>query len=132
MPEKYREEIEEILRMAGEASARDPSKASERPPEDQPERPRLSRRVPAPNYRPRMRLPTITPGKMMLAGVVLFLIGLQFWYFIWIGLAMLVGAYLLYFITPRAISVEKRWRGRPVGDDGPSSSWERLKHWLKR
>ena len=130
MPEKYRDEIEEILRKAGEAAPSRPPPASERHLEDRPREPIVSRRAPASDYRPRPRRPTITPGKMMLAGVVLFLIGIKFWPLIWVGLAMLVGAYLLYFVSPRHISYEKRWRGRPV-EETSTSYWERIKGWLR-
>ena len=130
MPEKYKDEIEEILRKAGEAAPSHTPPESERPLEDRPREPLVSQRAAAPDYRPGPRRPTITPGKMMLAGVALFLIGIKFWPLIWVGLAMLVGAYLLYFVSPRHISYEKRWRGRPV-EEAPTSYWERIKHWLK-
>ena len=103
MPEKYRDEIEEILRKAGGAAPSRPPPASERHLEDRPREPIVSRRAPASDYRPRPRRPTITPGKMMLAGVVLFLIGIKFWPLIWVGLAMLVGAYM-----PMHESLERR------------------------
>ncbi len=126
MPEKYKDEIEEILRKAGEVAPSDSSRATERSPEDRPVKPLVSRRAPAPDYRPSPRRVTVTPGKIMLAGVVLFLIGIKFSPFLWVGLAMLVGAYLLYFVTPRSLSYDKRWRGRPVEERRPSP-WERFK-----
>jgi hypothetical protein len=116
MPEKYKDEIEEILRKAGEVAHRKPSKESEQHAEDRAREPIVTQRARAVDPRTRPRLPTITPGKLMLAGVVIFLIGIMFTPFIWIGLAMLVGAYLLYFVKPRTISFEKRWRGRSVDD----------------
>ena len=130
MPEKYKDEIEEILREAGEVAPRKPSKESEQHPEDRSREPIVTQRAPAPDYRTGPRRPTVTPGKLMLVGVITFLIGIWFTPLIWIGLAMLVGAYLLYFIKPRSITYEKRWRGRSV-DDTPTTSWERLKRWLK-
>ncbi len=130
MRDKYRDEIEEILRKAGEAAPSDSAKESERRPEDRPRDTRVRQRPPMGNPRPSTRRLTITPGKMMLAGVVLFLIGLKFWPLIWVGLAMLVGAYLLYFVRPRSISQEKRWRGRSVEDVQPSP-WDQVKRWFK-
>ena len=130
MPEKYREEIEEILRKAGEAAPGDSSKVTERHPEDLPKERLVRQKAPAPDHRSAPRRPTITPGKMMLAGVVVFLIGIKFSPLIWIGLAMLVGAYIYYFVTPRSISYEKRWRGRAV-EEASSSPWDRVKRWLK-
>ena len=136
MPEKYKDEIEEILRKAGEVAPRKPSKESkesEQHSEDRAREPIVTQRARPADPRTGPRLPTITAGKLMLAGVVIFLIGIKFTPFIWIGLAMLVGAYLLYFVKPRSISYEKRWRGRSVDvdDDAPTTSWERLKRWLK-
>ena len=131
MPEKYKDEIEEILRKAGEVVPDKSSKESERHPEDRSREPIVTRRAPVAEHRSSARRPTITAGKLMLAGVVVFLIGIKFTPFIWIGLAMLVGAYLFYFVKPRSISYEKRWRGRSVDDDAPATSWERLKRWLK-
>ena len=130
MPEKYKDEIEEILRKAGEAAPRHPPKASERQPEDRPREPVANPRLPAQETRTGPRVPTITPGKVMLAGVVLFLIGIKFTPLIWIGLAMLVGAYLLYFVKPRSITYEKRWRGRSV-EDTPTDPLNKLKRWFK-
>jgi hypothetical protein len=49
---------------------------------------------------------------------------------VWIGLGLLAVAYLFFFITPRSVSYEKRWRGQPL-DEGYSSPWERFKRWLK-
>jgi len=127
MPEKYKDEIEEILRRAGEVAPSESSRATERPPGDRLVKPPVSRPAPAPDYRPSSprRVP-ITPGKIMLAGVVLFLVGIKFSPFLWVGLAMLVGAYLLYFVTPRSLSYDKRWRGRPV-EERRASPWERFK-----
>ena len=134
MPEKYRDEIEEILRKAGEEAPGKSSKESERHPEDRPRQPIVTRRAPEPDHRTSVRLPTITPSKLMLAGLITFLIGIIFTPLIWIGLIMLVGAYLLYFLKPRSISYDKRWRGRSMEDsseDSSSTSWERIKRWLK-
>ena len=130
MPEKYKEEIEEILKQAGEAASSGSPTKLESHPEDLPPVSRPSRRTPTPRFGTGPRWPSITPGKMMLAGVILFLIGIKFWPLIWVGLAMLLVAYLLYFVTPRSMSYEKSWRGRPL-DERDSSPWERLKRWLK-
>ena len=131
MPEKYRDEIEEILRKAGEAATSKTSKDTEPHPEDRPREPLATRQDPKPGNRPSQGLPTITPGKLMLAGVIVLLIGVKFWPLIWVGLAMLVGAYLMYFVSPRSVNVEKRWRGRSV-EDAPGSYWNRLKSWLRK
>ena len=131
-PEKYKEEIEEILKRAGEAAPRGSPGKLEKPPDDRPPESRPARRAAEPRSNPGRRFPSITPGKLMLAGVIIFLIGIKVWPLIWVGLATLVGAYLLYFVTPRSISYEKRWRGQPIEEGETSSSWDRIKRWLKR
>jgi O-antigen/teichoic acid export membrane protein len=70
---------------------------------------------------------------MLLAGLILFVVAalLGLGLLIWVGLGLLVVAYLLFFISPRSISYEKRWRGRPVDDDNPTA-WDRFKRWLQR
>ena len=133
MPEKYKDEIEEILRKAGEAV---PTQSREEPQRHSEDRLRESResmirrRAPIPGYRSSQHRPRITPGKLMLAGLVVLLIGIRFWPMIWVGLAMLVVAYLMYFVSPRSISYEKRWRGQPL-EESPTSYWDRFKRWLR-
>ena len=132
MPEKYKDEIEEILRKAGEAAPPRTAQDSDRHPEDRPREtmvPLASGQRPDPENRPsRLRL-NITPGKLMLAGVILLLLGIRLWPLIWVGLALLVVAYLMYFVSPRSINHEKRWRGRSV-DETPDSYWDRFKRWF--
>ncbi len=131
MTEKYKDEIEEILRKAGEVAPSKPPQDKERPPEDRRRDSIVSRRTPVPSQRPTPRRPSITPGKLMLAGVILLLIGISFWPLIWVGLALLVGGYLMYFVSPRSINYEKRWRGRSV-EDRPVSYWAQFKRWLRK
>jgi hypothetical protein len=69
---------------------------------------------------------------MLLAGLILFVVAalLGLGPLIWVGLGLLIVSYLLFFITPRSISYEKRWRGRSV-DDGRLTAWDRFRRWLK-
>ena len=134
MPEKYQDEIEEILRRAGESappqSSQEGEKERGRAVERVPSRVRASQESPSDGPPIQRRLPRLSPGKLLLAGFVVFLLGAFFWApGIWIGLGMVVVAYLLFFVTPRSISYEKRWRGRSV--DVVQSPWDRLKNWLK-
>ena len=129
MPDRYQDEIEEILRRAGEVVPSTPPKEIERA-EDERTRPVRARRrdqAPSPNYR--WRLPRVSPGKVMLVGAIILILGIWFEPLIWVGLALLVGSYLLFFVAPRSISHEKRWRGRTV--DGYQTPWERFKRWMK-
>ena len=131
MPEKYQEEIEEILRGLGEkaptnTAAREPQK----PPDDAPV---ISRRGTPPRQvvpQKGRAWPRVTPGKLALIGLIVLLIG-ALWVrpLIWVGLGFLVGAYILFFIKPRSISVEKRWRGKAMEEE--TSPWEKIKSWLK-
>ena len=132
MPEKYKDEIEEILKKAGEAAPSPNTDESQRHPEDRPRgrESTVSRQAPAPRSSPGQRRPSITPGKLMLLGVILLIVGIKFWPLIWVGLAILAGGYMMYFVAPRSINYEKRWRGRSV-EDAPKSQWDRLKRWIK-
>ncbi len=130
MPEKYQDEIEEILKRAGEAVPSDTPKEAERPLEDRPTLLKDSRAAHSPDHGNVRRWPSITPGKIMLAGLIVFLVGIiSFWPLIWVGLGMLVVAYLLFFVSPKSISNEKRWRGRVVEER--RTAWQRVKRWLR-
>ena len=140
MPEKYKDEIEEILKRAGEAAPSKTSKELERHPEDRPRGPDsrdsrdsiVSRQDQAPRTGSSLRSPSITPGKLMLVGVILLIVGFKFWPLIWVGLAILAGGYMMYFVAPRTVTYENRWRGRSMEEDiTPRSQWERLKRWIK-
>lgn len=130
MRDKYKEEIEEILSKAGET----PSNNSTREPAHQ-TRPRpwetkVTKQSHSQGFPRGLRRGTVTPGKLMLAGLVLFLVGLAIRPLIWLGLITFVAAYLLYFLKPRAIRQEKRWRGRSVEEE-ETSTLEWLKRWFK-
>ncbi|MDA1129215.1 MAG: hypothetical protein O2913_11040 [Chloroflexi bacterium] len=134
MSDKYQQEIEEILKSAGEVAPGEVVGEMERPLDDRPKALQQSSR---PNnstapYSPRSRWPTITPGKILMTGLFVFIVTalLQIWVLIWVGLALLVVGYLLFFVTPRSINVEKRWRGESL-EDPPESPWNRLKRWMK-
>ena len=128
MPEKYKDEIEEILRQVGEVVPSDSPEEQEKAPEDRPTRLRRGSPSRSPGPPRPLRWPSVSPGKLMLAGLIAFLVGLIFWPLIWVGLGMFVVAYLLYFVSPRSISYEKRWRGRPIEES--RSTWQRFRRWL--
>ena len=134
MQSKYQKEIEEILKNAGEVAPEESGRETEKPLEDRPKAVRQAAEAAKPQatYTPRRRWPSITPGKILMAGLVVFIITalLQIWVLIWVGLALLVLGYLLFFITPRNISIEKRWRGELI-EDKPKSVWDSFKRWLK-
>ena len=130
MPEKYQDEIEEILRRSSESAVVKVPRNRQQPPDDLSEdyfSPRDAHQVRAGSAR---RWPSLSPGKVMLVGLIVFVIG-ALWLspLIWVGLAILVGAYLLFFVRPGSTSLEKRWRGRSMEEE--SSGVDRLKKWLR-
>ena len=130
MPEKYQDEIEEILKKVGEVAPGNTPKEVDRPLEDRSTLLKDSLPAGSPRQGKAGRWPSVTPGKIMLAGVIVFLVGIvSFPPLIWVGLGMLVVAYLLYFVSPRSGSDEKRWRGRVVVER--RTAWQRVKRWLR-
>ena len=72
---KYQEEIEEILRNAGEVAPEKTVREQEKPLEDRPRgQIRATDPAPAPDYNPSSRWPTITSSKVLLAGLIIFII----------------------------------------------------------
>ncbi len=134
MSDKYQQEIEEILKNAGEVAPEEVEGETERPLDDRPKalRQAVSSSNAPVSYTPRGRWPSITPGKILLTGLLVFIVTalLQIWVLIWVGLALLVVGYLLFFVTPRSVTMEKRWRGESI-EDPPESAWNRLKRWIK-
>jgi len=133
MPEKYQDEIEEILRRSGETAPIKSPMERQRPLDDSPETYSSLRELKQSDGRSARWWPSISPGKVMLGGLIIFLIGAitPFNLLIWLGLAILVGAYLLFFIKPGSTSLEKRWRGRSVEEED-GSNVDKLKKWLRR
>lgn len=133
MPEKYQDEIEEILRRSGESAPVKGSRQSEQPLEDDSEAYSSLRDIKQSNHRSARWWPSFSPGKVMLGGLAIFLIGAitPFSLLIWPGLAILVIAYLLFFVKPGSAPIEKRWRGRSVEEDD-GSNVDKLKKWLRR
>lgn len=131
MPDKYQEEIEEILRGLGEkAPSKNTTREPVKPPDDSPAVTRQDSSSRQERSSKRPAWPSITPGKLALIGLIVLLLG-ALWVrpFVWVGLGFLVGAYLLFFIKPRSIPHEKRWRGKALEDE--QSPWDKFKSWLK-
>ncbi|PKB81230.1 MAG: hypothetical protein BZY88_06955 [SAR202 cluster bacterium Io17-Chloro-G9] len=133
MPEKYQDEIEEILRRSGESTPVKSPVERQKPLDDSPETYNSMRDLEQSNVRSPSWLPSISPGKVMLGGLIIFVVAalLGFSPLIWLGLAILVGAYLLFFVKPGSSRLEKRWRGRTVEEDD-GSNVDKLKKWLRR
>ena len=131
MPERYKDEIEDILRQAEGVLSQERTE----PPTPMRRNRRYVLRLP--KIGPVGGWPPISAGKVMLAALALFLAAMVLkatsgpvMLFVWIGLALFVVAYIMFFSRPRSLRVEKRWRGRLVEDES-SDLWGRLKRWLK-
>jgi hypothetical protein len=133
MPEKhqkYQEEIEEILRGLEEKAPANPLGERGKPLDDLPRTSRQNYRHFQPGYSKGWNWASVSPGKLALLGLIILLLG-AIWLrpLIWVGLGILAGAYLLFFVKPRSMSYEKRWRGQAL--ENSPSPWERFKRWLK-
>ena len=138
MPERYQDEIEEILKGIEEDEPARPVRRTQPIIDDLPrsstqEGPRPRDPEGAATV-PRSRWQAVTPAKVALVAFVILIVGLVFQSaglgpLIWVGLLGLAGAYLLFFIRPRSINKDKRWRGRSIESRGPSH-WQRFKRWL--
>lgn len=145
MPDKYQNEIEEILKRSEDAAPADPAappakpvrRAARKPdPQRAPEDRDSERSRPQP-HRTSGRF-TISPGKLMLAGLVVFLMAALLrvslgWVgmgtLIWVSLGIIAVAYLMLFIKPASTGYEQRWRGQPLEKRG--SPWRRFIRWLR-
>ena len=92
MPDKYQDEIEEILKGLGERTRTSARNESEKPVDDAP----LASRQAPPDSRPRPGggrfWPAVTPSKLAVLGLVFLLIGaFAVRPLIWVGLGFWVG-----------------------------------------
>ncbi len=139
MPDKYQDEIEEILKGIEETTPLPAGRNLRQPPPPDDLPLPYAERPPeiAPSHPSSRRWRTFSPGRVALAGVALLLIGvllrsfgLPFSWLIWVGLLGLVAGYLLFFIRPRGKNNQGQyWRGRPVESE-KSSLLQRVKGWL--
>ncbi|MYC29405.1 MAG: hypothetical protein F4X65_04845 [Chloroflexi bacterium] len=138
MPDRYQDEIEEILKGIEDDEPARPARRTQPIIDDLPrsapeEGPR--HRAPADDRGPaKSRWQAVTPAKVALVAFVVLVLGLAFQsagfgLLIWLGLLGLAGAYLLFFIRPRRVNRDKHWRGRSIESQGPSH-WQRLKRWF--
>jgi hypothetical protein len=124
MSEKYKKEIEDILRKAGETGSVGPRRGFGR------SIPRLiwfqlAESIGGKGW-------SLSPGRVMLIAVALLLTALIFGSFApslvgvlaWSGLILLIVGYAMFFIRPKR--PEKTWRGRRL-DDGEDSWWKRIR-----
>ncbi len=116
MSDKYKREIEEILKQAGDIVS--PEKRRQ---------PKIGlRRLIWRNITRSLggKLWSFSPGRIMLIAVVLFLLSMVFRAtglgivgpLAWAGLLLFIIGYAMFFVRPR--KVEKLWRGQPIDDTG--------------
>ena len=131
MPEKYQEEIEEILKGLGQQAPDKPVGELERPVDDSPRGMNPDESAGQPNQHSTRRWPKITYKKVGLLGFAVLAIGaFWLWPLIWVGLVLLGAAYLMFFVRPSSMRHEKYWRDRSI-EDKPTSPWAKFARWLK-
>ena len=119
MPERFKQEIEEILEQS---EALPPQSRTKRAPKTNAGEPKSSGSV-------------ITPGRVIIAGVLLLLTfalifdGTLSTVFLWAGLVIGVLGYAFFFVRADRAENKPHWRGTPVEYDSTSSSpsfWDKL------
>ena len=119
MPERFKQEIEEILEQS---EALPPQSRTKRAPKTNAGEPKSSGGV-------------ITPGRVIIAGVLLLLTfalifdGTLSTVFLWAGLVIGVLGYALFFVRADRAENKPHWRGTPVEYDSSTSGpsfWDKL------
>ena len=119
MPERFKQEIEEILEQS---EALPPQSRTKRAPKTNAGEPKSSGGV-------------ITPGRVIIAGVLLLLTfalifdGTLSTVFLWAGLVIGVLGYALFFVRADRAENKPHWRGTPVEYDSSAISpsfWDKL------
>lgn len=127
MPKKYQQEIEEILRQAGDLGTGD---TPLRPPKQG----FVSQVWSYFKQSISGSALSITPGRVMLGAVLILLAALVLnvatpgfgivGLLAWLGFILFIVGYAMFFIKPKP--VEKRWRGDVIQYDG-ESMWDRIR-----
>ncbi len=130
MPERYKREIEEILKQAGEIGSP--------PKEPKPRKPSIWQLIWL--YVKRSlggKAWSLSPGRVLLIAISLLLAALLVRPFsgglvaplAWAGLLLFIIGYAMFFVKPPKI--ERRWRGPAIGD-GRESWWHRIRRKLNK
>ncbi len=128
MSEKYKREIEEILRQAGEKPPGKGRKTGKRS---------LLRNLWVPSDNTGAKKLRISPGRIAIVATLVLLSAIVFWYMVpaaatplfWLALLLFIAAYAYFLARPQA--QEKRWRGRSVSYN-KSRLTERMRRWFKK
>lgn len=125
MPERFQQEIEEILEQSEELAP--------------PARPRRAQRPEANG--PGTSGGILTPGRAIIAAVALLITfalifdGTVATAFLWAGLVVGVLGYAFFFVRADRADTKLHWRGKPVEYDSPPSGpsfWEKLTRRFRR
>lgn len=128
MSEKYKREIEEILRQAGERPAGRSKRTSRRS---------LLRSMWAPLDSPGGKKWRISPGRIALTAITVLLAAIVLRYLVpiaatplfWLALLLFIVAYAFFLARPQAY--ERRWRGHVMSSNKVSFG-DRVRKWLKK
>ena len=133
MAERYRREIEEILENVNESP---PAETGAK--RGTARRQRSADTPPMPGRQRRAGF-DYTPGRVAFTGIALLALALVLTLFgvgftaplVWIGIGLLILAYVLFFTKPRR-TMERRWRGQSIEDPPQPGPLQRLRRWLTR
>ena len=129
MPDRYKQEIEEILRQAGEIAP------AERPAERRTGLLSLAWRHFVESLGGKTW--SISPGRVMLTAIALLLSALIARAMVpglvgplaWGGLILFIVGYGMFFVRAPKNTVERRWRGQPL--DTEETWWDRFRRRIK-
>lgn len=130
MSQRYQKEIEEILEQAN-VDASEGKEQSGRAKSHEKDHPKPARKSRV------SRGSLFTPGRLLIAGVVLLVLALALsslgWmpYLAWTGIGLIIASYVVYFTKPRR-TIERRWRGQLIEDEPEPNPWQRLWRWITR
>ena len=131
MPDKYQDEIEEILKGFSDPQESRPSDTLSSTNDSSGSQDYIMNTA-SDDIRSKTASPRITKTKIVLIAMAALLIGgFWFWPLIWIGLILFGVAYLMFFLKPRQTQDIKYWRDKPL-EKVPVSRWQKLTEWLRR
>ena len=135
MSDKYIKEIDDILKKASDVARKEPAYRN-------PSRRSLRLINPFNNRKLGHKFQNMSPGKLMLTGLAVFLLGLilnlitkgAVTFLVWSGIILFAIGYVWYIFRPSTgttVKYEKKWRGRPIDDDKPVSLVDKFKRLFK-
>ena len=131
MPDRYQDEIEEILKGFGDNQESLPTDTLDSGNDSADSNDYLVGNA-SDDVHPKTHTPKITKTKIVLLAMAALLVGgFWFWPLIWIGLILFGVSYLMFFLKPRQTQHIKYWRDKPL-EEVPDSRLGKLTEWLRR